>query len=74
MARGPNVSCVMTCLLRKQAGQVTLNLYLAWTGQSTKYKEPLINRYIKCGRTNATLVEVDKRMIFPTREKQLICK
>ena len=44
MARGLNVSCVMTCLLRKQAGQVTLNLYLAWTGQSTIYKETLINR------------------------------
>ena len=54
MARGPNVSCVMTCLLRKQAGQVKLNLYLEWTGQSTKYKEPLINRCIDCEKTNAT--------------------
>ena len=50
----PNVSCVMTCLLRKQAGQGMMNFYLAWTGQSTKYKEPLINRCIECGKTNAT--------------------
>ena len=41
MARGLNVSCVMTCLLRKQAGQGTLHLYLAWTGKSTKYKKTL---------------------------------
>ena len=32
MARGLNVSCVMTCLLRKQAGLGTLNLYgMDWT-------------------------------------------
>ena len=32
MARGLNVSCVMTCILRKQAGQGTLNLYgMDWT-------------------------------------------
>ena len=60
MATGPNVSCVMKCLLRKHAGQVTLYLYLAWTGQSTKYKEPLINRCIECGKPNDTYVEVDK--------------
>ena len=54
MARGLTVSCVMTCLLRKQARQTTLNLYLAWTGQSTKYKEPLNNRCIDCEKTNAT--------------------
>ena len=36
MARGLNVSFVMTCLLKKQAEQGMLNLYLAWTGQPTK--------------------------------------
>ena len=70
----PNVSCVMTRLLRKHAGQGMMNFYLALTGQSTKQKEPLINRCIECGKTNATLVEVDKHMIIPNREKHIVCK
>ena len=63
MARGLNVSCVMTCLLRKQKGQGTLNLYLTWTGQSIR--KTLSNRCIECGKTNANKVEIDKHIYFP---------
>ena len=68
-ARGPNVNIVMTCLLRKQPWQSTLNVDIVCT------KSHLLNFSsvcIKCGNSNATKVEVDKHILFQTIEKKTI--
>ena len=44
-----------------------------WHGQLTKYKEPISSMCTECGKTDTTKVEVDKHIMFHTREKQFSC-
>ena len=69
-ARGPNVCCVMTCLLQKQPWQSRLNL--TWHGQLTKFKEPPSHMCIDCGKSNTNKEEVDKHIMCHTRGKNTI--
>ena len=41
--------------------------------QLIKYKEPNSSMCIECGKTYATKLEVDKHMMFHTRENQFSC-
>ena len=69
--KDPNTSCVMTCLLTNSHCKAHGNY--TWHGQLTKYKEPISSMCTECGKTDTTKVEVDKHIMFHTREKQLSC-
>ena len=62
-ARGPNVNIVMTCLLGKQPWQSTLNFDMVC---AKRHLLKFSIMCIKCGKSNATKVEVDKHKKFYT--------
>ena len=62
---GPNVSCVMKCLLWTQPWQSTF-IY-TWHGKSIQYKEFLIF-FNECIRTDTTKVDADKHIEFHIRK------
>ena len=71
-ARGPNMSCVMTGLQRKQTLQSTLNCYMLW--QSTKYKELPCRMCFQCEKTNTIKVKLENHMKFHMRGKIFSCE